>query len=159
MCAHLIIWRYITSDCDAVAIIHENQTYTASDEDSIAVVLKAGWWPVTFSLSVTSCCLCRLGVWLLKELFCSISNFKSYIRGHLCKVSAPSWNWNIWEPLRSPEYPSSKPIKFLAEVLSMTDPFFSSRNGYQLWFFPNSSYKVGNWEGKGPRRRYQPCPF
>ncbi|KAF0894313.1 hypothetical protein E2562_038282 [Oryza meyeriana var. granulata] len=33
---------YITSDCDAVAIIHENQTYTASDEDSIAVVLKAG---------------------------------------------------------------------------------------------------------------------
>uniref|UniRef100_A0A0D9W7G9 Fibronectin type III-like domain-containing protein n=1 Tax=Leersia perrieri TaxID=77586 RepID=A0A0D9W7G9_9ORYZ len=33
---------YITSDCDAVAIIHENQTYTPSDEDSIAIVLKAG---------------------------------------------------------------------------------------------------------------------
>ncbi|KAG8037956.1 hypothetical protein GUJ93_ZPchr0026g29121 [Zizania palustris] len=33
---------YITSDCDAVAIIHENQTYTISDEDSVAVVLKAG---------------------------------------------------------------------------------------------------------------------
>ncbi|KAG2573547.1 hypothetical protein PVAP13_7KG260600 [Panicum virgatum] len=33
---------YITSDCDAVAIIHENQTYTTSDEDSIAIVLKAG---------------------------------------------------------------------------------------------------------------------
>lgn len=33
---------YITSDCDAVAIIHENQTYTSSDEDSIAIVLKAG---------------------------------------------------------------------------------------------------------------------
>ncbi|PAN39250.1 hypothetical protein PAHAL_7G230900 [Panicum hallii] len=33
---------YITSDCDAVAIIHENQTYTTSDEDSIAIVLRAG---------------------------------------------------------------------------------------------------------------------
>ncbi|GJN02252.1 hypothetical protein PR202_ga19584 [Eleusine coracana subsp. coracana] len=33
---------YITSDCDAVAIIHENQTYTSSDEDSVAIVLKAG---------------------------------------------------------------------------------------------------------------------
>lgn len=33
---------YITSDCDAVAIIHENQTYTNSDEDSVAIVLKAG---------------------------------------------------------------------------------------------------------------------
>jgi len=33
---------YITSDCDVVAIIHENQTYTTSDEDSIAIVLKAG---------------------------------------------------------------------------------------------------------------------
>ncbi|PUZ48158.1 hypothetical protein GQ55_7G222900 [Panicum hallii var. hallii] len=32
---------YITSDCDAVAIIHENQTYTTSDEDSIAIVLRA----------------------------------------------------------------------------------------------------------------------
>ncbi|XP_042433771.1 probable beta-D-xylosidase 6 [Zingiber officinale] len=33
---------YIVSDCDAVAIIHENQNYTASPEDSIADVLKAG---------------------------------------------------------------------------------------------------------------------
>ncbi|VAH49630.1 unnamed protein product [Triticum turgidum subsp. durum] len=33
---------YIVSDCDAVAIIHENQTYTSSDEDSVAIVLKAG---------------------------------------------------------------------------------------------------------------------
>lgn len=33
---------YITSDCDAVAIIYENQSYTSSPEDSIADVLKAG---------------------------------------------------------------------------------------------------------------------
>ncbi|VAH34282.1 unnamed protein product [Triticum turgidum subsp. durum] len=33
---------YIVSDCDAVAIIHENQTYTSSGEDSVAIVLKAG---------------------------------------------------------------------------------------------------------------------
>ncbi|CAN6268650.1 unnamed protein product [Urochloa humidicola] len=52
MCAHKDLLQktrdewgfqgYITSDCDAVAIIHENQTYTSSDEDSIAIVLKAG---------------------------------------------------------------------------------------------------------------------
>ncbi|KAJ4759550.1 beta-D-xylosidase 4 [Rhynchospora pubera] len=33
---------YITSDCDAVAIIYENQTYSSSPEESIADVLKAG---------------------------------------------------------------------------------------------------------------------
>ncbi|XP_008796726.2 probable beta-D-xylosidase 6 [Phoenix dactylifera] len=33
---------YITSDCDAVAIIYEDQNYTKSPEDSIADVLKAG---------------------------------------------------------------------------------------------------------------------
>ncbi|KAJ3680339.1 hypothetical protein LUZ60_016617 [Juncus effusus] len=33
---------YITSDCDAVAIIYEDQTYSNSPEDSIADVLKAG---------------------------------------------------------------------------------------------------------------------
>ncbi|KAF8702803.1 hypothetical protein HU200_032634 [Digitaria exilis] len=52
MCAHKDLLQktrdewgfqgYITSDCDAVAIIHENQTYTKSDEDSVAIVLKAG---------------------------------------------------------------------------------------------------------------------
>lgn len=42
LCVFIFLWRYITSDCDAVAIIHENQTYTKSDEDSIAIVLKAG---------------------------------------------------------------------------------------------------------------------
>lgn len=52
MCAHKDLLQktrdewgfqgYITSDCDAVAIIHENQTYTKSGEDSIAIVLKAG---------------------------------------------------------------------------------------------------------------------
>ncbi|XP_078167799.1 glycosyl hydrolase family protein isoform X3 [Carex rostrata] len=33
---------YVTSDCDAVAIIYENQTYSSSPEESIADVLKAG---------------------------------------------------------------------------------------------------------------------
>lgn len=34
--------RYITSDCDAVKIIYENQTYVKSPEDAVADVLKAG---------------------------------------------------------------------------------------------------------------------
>ncbi|XP_042457099.1 probable beta-D-xylosidase 6 [Zingiber officinale] len=33
---------YVTSDCDAVGIIYEDQKYTSSPEDSIADVLKAG---------------------------------------------------------------------------------------------------------------------
>ncbi|XP_020260446.1 probable beta-D-xylosidase 6 isoform X1 [Asparagus officinalis] len=33
---------YITSDCDAVAIIHEDQNYAKSPEDGVADVLKAG---------------------------------------------------------------------------------------------------------------------
>ncbi|KAK9110663.1 hypothetical protein Sjap_018723 [Stephania japonica] len=33
---------YITSDCDAVAIIFENQRYTKTPEDAVADVLKAG---------------------------------------------------------------------------------------------------------------------
>lgn len=36
------LFRYVTSDCDAVAIIYENQTYSSSPEESIADVLKAG---------------------------------------------------------------------------------------------------------------------
>ncbi|CAN1190357.1 Probable beta-D-xylosidase 7 [Linum perenne] len=38
-------WRfngYITSDCDAVSIIFENQTYAKTPEDAVAGVLKAG---------------------------------------------------------------------------------------------------------------------
>ncbi|KAK2999380.1 hypothetical protein RJ639_023945 [Escallonia herrerae] len=33
---------YITSDCDAVSIIHDNQGYAKSPEDAVADVLKAG---------------------------------------------------------------------------------------------------------------------
>ncbi|PKU66838.1 putative beta-D-xylosidase 6 [Dendrobium catenatum] len=33
---------YVTSDCDAVAIIYEEQKYAASPEDAVAAVLKAG---------------------------------------------------------------------------------------------------------------------
>ncbi|CAN1284768.1 Probable beta-D-xylosidase 7 [Linum perenne] len=38
-------WRfngYITSDCDAISIIFENQTYAKTPEDAVAGVLKAG---------------------------------------------------------------------------------------------------------------------
>lgn len=34
--------RYITSDCDAVAVMHENQMYAKTPEDAAADVLKAG---------------------------------------------------------------------------------------------------------------------
>lgn len=34
--------RYVTSDCDAVAIIYEDQKYAKSPEDAVADVLKAG---------------------------------------------------------------------------------------------------------------------
>lgn len=34
--------RYITSDCDAVATIYEDQNYTSSPEDAAAAALKAG---------------------------------------------------------------------------------------------------------------------
>ncbi|KAH9326280.1 hypothetical protein KI387_006458, partial [Taxus chinensis] len=35
-------FRYITSDCDAVAVIYENQKYVNTPEDAVADVLKAG---------------------------------------------------------------------------------------------------------------------
>lgn len=35
-------YRYITSDCDAVATIYEYQNYTKSPEDAVALALKAG---------------------------------------------------------------------------------------------------------------------
>lgn len=34
--------RYITSDCEAVAIIHERQGYAKTAEDAVADVLQAG---------------------------------------------------------------------------------------------------------------------
>ncbi|KAI3442744.1 Fn3_like domain-containing protein [Psidium guajava] len=34
--------RYITSDCDAVSIMHDNQGYAKTPEDAVADVLKAG---------------------------------------------------------------------------------------------------------------------
>ena len=36
------IIRYITSDCDAVSIIHEKQGYAKTPEDAVVDVLKAG---------------------------------------------------------------------------------------------------------------------
>lgn len=35
-------YRYITSDCDAVATVFEYQHYTKNREDAVADVLKAG---------------------------------------------------------------------------------------------------------------------
>lgn len=34
--------RYITSDCDAVSIIHDDQGYAKAPEDAVVDVLKAG---------------------------------------------------------------------------------------------------------------------
>lgn len=34
--------RYIVSDCDAVALLNEQQHYAKSDEEAVADVLKAG---------------------------------------------------------------------------------------------------------------------
>lgn len=36
-------YRYITSDCDAVATVYEYQKYAKSQEDAVADVLKAGF--------------------------------------------------------------------------------------------------------------------
>lgn len=39
------VWKiisYITSDCDAVSIIHDSQGYAKSPEDAVVDVLKAG---------------------------------------------------------------------------------------------------------------------
>lgn len=37
--------RYITSDCDAVSIIYNDQGYAKSPEDAVVDVLKAGMGP------------------------------------------------------------------------------------------------------------------
>lgn len=37
-----IKFRYITSDCDAVATVYEYQNFTKTPEDAVADVLKAG---------------------------------------------------------------------------------------------------------------------
>ena len=34
--------RYITSDCDAVAVIYEEHKYAKAPEDAVADVIKAG---------------------------------------------------------------------------------------------------------------------
>lgn len=36
------LFRYIVSDCDAVATIHDNHKYVSKPEDAVAVALKAG---------------------------------------------------------------------------------------------------------------------
>lgn len=38
----LKLFRYITSDCDAVSIIYDEQGYVKEPEDAVADVLKAG---------------------------------------------------------------------------------------------------------------------
>lgn len=41
-------YRYITSDCDAVATVFEYQNYTKTPEDAVADVLKAGSYNCVF---------------------------------------------------------------------------------------------------------------
>lgn len=43
--------RYITSDCDAVSIIYDEQGYAKSPEDAVVDVLKAGNCGTTFFVS------------------------------------------------------------------------------------------------------------
>lgn len=38
----LLNYRYMASDCDAVATIYEYQNYTKSPEDAVAIALKSG---------------------------------------------------------------------------------------------------------------------
>lgn len=38
----IFLFRYIVSDCDAVATIHDNHKYVSKPEDAVAVALKAG---------------------------------------------------------------------------------------------------------------------
>ena len=38
----LIMIRYITSDCDAVSLIHDSYGYAKTPEDAVVDVLKAG---------------------------------------------------------------------------------------------------------------------
>lgn len=47
-------YRYITSDCDAVATVFEYQHYTKNREDAVADVLKAGlsWCFLPFFLQI-----------------------------------------------------------------------------------------------------------
>jgi len=55
------IIRYITSDCDAVAIIHDDQGYAKSPEDAVADVLKAGIVTLSFSMAILELVLvCKL---------------------------------------------------------------------------------------------------
>lgn len=44
---NVLIIRYITSDCDAVSIIHDDQGYAKSPEDAVVDVLKAGIGPTS----------------------------------------------------------------------------------------------------------------
>jgi hypothetical protein len=46
--------RYITSDCDAVSIIHDAQGYAKTAEDAVADVLKAGMTSLLMHESTTS---------------------------------------------------------------------------------------------------------
>lgn len=52
--------RYITSDCAAVAIIHDRQGYAKTPEDAVADTLKAGIYILTHFL-----CLCHNQVALI----------------------------------------------------------------------------------------------
>jgi len=49
-----VLIRYITSDCDAVSIIHDAQGYAKTAEDAVADVLKAGM--SSLLITMHKCC-------------------------------------------------------------------------------------------------------
>lgn len=57
--------RYITSDCDAVSIIHDAQGYAKVPEDAVADVLKAGTFSLTILLIFPS--IIKIVIYLLES--------------------------------------------------------------------------------------------
>lgn len=45
-------YRYITSDCDAVNVLHVEQRYAKTPEDAVADALKSGIVTLSFCLAI-----------------------------------------------------------------------------------------------------------
>lgn len=77
-------YRYITSDCDAVATVYEYQKYAKSEEDAIADVLKAGVLVCLFEHMVSLTLLQQLHMnWMVSDIF-SIHQVQILIVEHIC---------------------------------------------------------------------------
>lgn len=70
-----MIIRYITSDCDAVSIIYDDQRFAKSPEDAVVDVLKAGMVNVVGPFNV-----------LLRSPFCSFTRLSRLKRPKLIYI-------------------------------------------------------------------------